>query len=113
MIHNTIIIVNLVRWSSVYCNLKVSNIKGLIGFTEEIYWSMVKTGTNSGNPSLNKSQYSTEQSWYWFESKQLKYVSKLDMSVLNELNEIQLTKCIDSCDSLMKNEETDPFFNVR
>ena len=42
-------------------------------------------------------------------SKQLGYANKLDISVLHKLNEIQLTKRISVCDSLMKRNETDLF----
>ena len=41
--------------------------------------------------------------------KQLGYVNKLDISVPHKLNEIQLTKRIFICDSLLKRDETDPF----
>ena len=41
--------------------------------------------------------------------KQLDYVNKLDIWVLHKLNEIQLTKRILICDSLLKRNETDPF----
>ena len=42
--------------------------------------------------------------------KQLGYVNKLDIWVPHKLNEIQLTKRISICDSLLKRNETDPFF---
>ena len=38
-------------------------------------------------------------------------VNKLDIWVPQKLNEIQLTKRISICDSLLKRNETDPFFN--
>ena len=41
--------------------------------------------------------------------KQLGYVNKLDIWVLHKLNEIELTKRIPICDSLLKRNETDPF----
>ena len=41
--------------------------------------------------------------------KQLGYVNKLDIKVPHKLNEIQLTKRISNCDSLLKRNETDPF----
>ena len=41
--------------------------------------------------------------------KQLGYVNKLDIWVSRKLNEIQLTKRISICDSLLKRNETDPF----
>ena len=41
--------------------------------------------------------------------KQLGYVNKLDSWVPHKLNEIQLTKRISICDSLLKRKETDPF----
>ena len=41
--------------------------------------------------------------------KQLGYVNKLDILVPHKLNEIQLTKRISICDSLLKRNETDPF----
>ena len=41
--------------------------------------------------------------------KQLGYVNKLDIWVPYKLNEIQLTKRISTCDSLLKCNETDPF----
>ena len=41
--------------------------------------------------------------------KQLGYVNKLDIWVPQKLNEIQLTKRISICDSLLKRNETDPF----
>ena len=41
--------------------------------------------------------------------KQLGYVNKLDIWVPHKLNEIQLTKRISICDSLLKRNETDPF----
>ena len=41
--------------------------------------------------------------------KQLGYVNKLDIWVPQKLNEIQLTKRISICDSLVKRNETDPF----
>ena len=40
--------------------------------------------------------------------KQLGYVNKLDIWVSHKLNEIQLTKRISICDSLLKRNETDP-----
>ena len=40
---------------------------------------------------------------------QLSYVNKLDIWVPHKLNEIQLTKRISICDSLLKRNETDPF----
>ena len=43
--------------------------------------------------------------------KQLGYVNKLDIWVLHKLNEIQLTKRIFICDSLLKRNKTDPFIN--
>ena len=43
--------------------------------------------------------------------KQLGYVNKLDIWVLHKLNEIQLTKRISVCDSLLKCNEADPFLN--
>ena len=41
--------------------------------------------------------------------KQLGYVNKLDIWFPHKLNEIQLTKRIFICDSLLKRNETDPF----
>ena len=41
--------------------------------------------------------------------KQLGYVNNLDIWVPHKLNEIQLTKRISTCDSLVKRNETDPF----
>ena len=41
--------------------------------------------------------------------KQVGYVNKLDIWVPHRLNEIQLTKRISTCDSLLKHNETDPF----
>ena len=41
--------------------------------------------------------------------KQLGYVNKLDIWVPHKMNEIQLTKRISICDSLLKRNETDPF----
>ena len=41
--------------------------------------------------------------------KQLGYVNKLDIWVHHKLNEIQLTKRISICDSLLKRNETYPF----
>ena len=41
--------------------------------------------------------------------KQLCYVNKLDIWVLHKLNEIQYSKRISLCDSLLKRNETDPF----
>ena len=41
--------------------------------------------------------------------KQLSYVNKLDIWVPHKLNEIQLTKRISICDSLLKRNESDPF----
>ena len=41
--------------------------------------------------------------------KQLGYVNKLDIWIPHKLNEIQLTKRISICDSLLKRNETDPF----
>ena len=41
--------------------------------------------------------------------KQLGYVNKLDIWVPHKLNEIQLTKRISICDSLLKRIETDSF----
>ena len=41
--------------------------------------------------------------------KQLDYVNKLDIWVPHKFNEIQLTKRISICDSLLKRNETDPF----
>ena len=41
--------------------------------------------------------------------KQLSYVNNLDIWVPHKLNEIQLTKRISICDSLLKRNETDPF----
>ena len=41
--------------------------------------------------------------------KQLLYVNKLDIWVPHKLNEIQLTKRISLCDSLLKRDQTDPF----
>ena len=41
--------------------------------------------------------------------KQLGYVNKLDIWVPHKLNEIQLTKRISICDSLLKRNETDAF----
>ena len=41
--------------------------------------------------------------------KQLGYVNKIDIWVPHKLNEIQLTKRISICDSLLKRSETDPF----
>ena len=41
--------------------------------------------------------------------EQLGYINKLDIRVPHELNEIQLTKRIPICDSLLKRNETDPF----
>ena len=41
--------------------------------------------------------------------KQLGYVNKLDIWIPQKLNEIQLTKRISICDSLLKRNETDPF----
>ena len=41
--------------------------------------------------------------------KQLGYVNKLDIWVPHKLNEIQFTKRISICDSLLKRNETDPF----
>ena len=41
--------------------------------------------------------------------KQLGYVNKLDIWISHKLNEIQLTKRIFICDSLLKRNETDPF----
>ena len=41
--------------------------------------------------------------------KQLGYVNKLDIEVPHKLNEIQHTKRIFTCDSLLKRNETDPF----
>ena len=40
--------------------------------------------------------------------KQIGYVNKLDIWVPHKLNEIQLTKRITICDSLLKRNETDP-----
>ena len=42
-------------------------------------------------------------------SKQLGYVNKLDIWLPHKLDEIQLTKPISICDSLLKRNETDPF----
>ena len=41
--------------------------------------------------------------------KQLGYVNKLDIWVPHKFNEIQLTKWISICDSLLKRDKTDPF----
>ena len=41
--------------------------------------------------------------------KKLGYVNKFDIWVPHKLNEIQLTKRISICDSLLKRNETDPF----
>ena len=41
--------------------------------------------------------------------KQLRYVNKLHILVPHKLNEIQLTKRISICDSLLKRNETDTF----
>ena len=41
--------------------------------------------------------------------KQLGYVNELDIWVLHKLNEIQLTKRISICNSLLKRNETDSF----
>ena len=41
--------------------------------------------------------------------KQLGYVNKLDIWVPHKLNEIQLSKPISICDSLLKRNETDQF----
>ena len=41
--------------------------------------------------------------------KQLGYVNQLDIWVPHKLNEIQLTKRISICYSLLKRNETDPF----
>ena len=41
--------------------------------------------------------------------KQLDYVNKLNIRVCHKLNEIQLTKRISICVSLLKRNETDPF----
>ena len=41
--------------------------------------------------------------------KQLGYINKLDIWVPHKLNEIQLTKRISICDSLLKRNSTDPF----
>ena len=41
--------------------------------------------------------------------KQLDYVNKLDIWVSHKFNEIQLTKRISICDSLLKLNETYPF----
>ena len=41
--------------------------------------------------------------------KQLGYVNKLDIWVPHKFNEIQLTKRISICDSLLNHNETDPF----
>ena len=41
--------------------------------------------------------------------KQVDYVNKLKIWVSHKVNEIQLTKRISICDSLMKRNETDPF----
>ena len=41
--------------------------------------------------------------------KQLGYVNKLDIWASHKFNEIQLTKRISICDSLLKRNETDPF----
>ena len=41
--------------------------------------------------------------------KQYGYVNKLDISVPHKLNEIQLTKRISICNTLLKRNETDPF----
>ena len=41
--------------------------------------------------------------------KQLGYVNKLDFWIPHQLNEMQLTKRISICDSLLKRNETDPF----
>ena len=41
--------------------------------------------------------------------KQLGYVNKLDIWAPHKFNEIQLTKRISICDSLLKRNETDPF----
>ena len=41
--------------------------------------------------------------------KQLGYVNKLDIWVPHKLNEIQLTRRISNCDSLLKRNETDRF----
>ena len=41
--------------------------------------------------------------------KQLGYFNKLDIWVTHKLNEIQLTKRISICDSLLKRNETNPF----
>ena len=42
--------------------------------------------------------------------KQLAYVNKLDIWVPHKLKKIQLTKRISICDSLLKRNETDPFW---
>ena len=44
--------------------------------------------------------------------KQLGYVNKLDIWIPHKLNEIQLTKRISICDSLLKLNETDPFLKL-
>ena len=41
--------------------------------------------------------------------KQQSYVNKIDIWVPHKLNEIQLTKRISICDSLLKREENNPF----
>ena len=41
--------------------------------------------------------------------EQFGYVNKLDIWVPHKLNEIQLTKRISICDSLLKRNKTDPF----
>ena len=41
--------------------------------------------------------------------KQLGCINKLDIWVPQKFNEIQLTKRISICDSLLKRKETDPF----
>ena len=45
----------------------------------------------------------------WKTLKQLGYVNKLDIWAPRKLNEIQFTKWISICDSLLKRSETDPF----
>ena len=45
----------------------------------------------------------------WRHLKRLDYVNKLDIWVPHKLNEIQLTKRISICDSLLKCNETDLF----
>lgn len=53
---------------------------------------------------LNISQTTMERHLH-----KLGYVSKLNIWVSHELKEIHLTKCINACDKLLKNNENDSF----